>query len=198
MVSEDQIQKAEATARNAFEATKRIYDLAFIAHERLSADVGEQLGLKVSRGWNSQSASYINQYGRLTDAESWMLRRYGYTVFTASKARHLPPEVAPFILFSLLTRKADPPRVIYGILTNIDWGENQAMEHEPFLYEISEKREQKPLEVRGVRLMSKRGSADVDFESLSLFAVNDDTIGEVTKRIVDWLEDRLTHREGNK
>ena len=110
----------------------------------------------------------------------------------------MPPEVAPFILFSLLMRKAEPPRVICGVLTNINWGENQVIEHEPFMYEISERREQKPLEVRGVRLMSKRGSADVEFEELSLFAITDDTIGEVTKAIVDWLEDRLTRREGDR
>jgi len=91
----------------------------------------------------------------------------------------------------MATRKLDRPELIYGILTNIDWGEGQAIEIEPFMYEISERREQKPLEVRGVRLMSSKGSADVEFKSLPLFAITEDTIGDITAEIVAWFEERL-------
>ena len=192
MVTDEQIRKANDTAKMAFEATKRIYDLAIIVWEKISADIGEQLSLKVAgQGWNSQSVGFINQYGRLTQSEIWMLRRYVYTSFTGTKARELKSRTVPFILLSIATRKLNSPELIYGILTNVNWGEGQAVEIEPFMYEISERREQKPLEVRGVRLMSSRGSADVEFKSFPLFAVNDDTIGDITQEMINWFEKKL-------
>lgn len=192
MVTDEQIKKANDTAKIAFEATKRIYDIAIIAWEKISADVGEQLNLRAADyRWGSQSGSYINQYGRLTQAEILILRRYVFTSFTKTKTRELKPKTVPFILFSMVTRKLDRPELIYGILTNVDWGEGQAIEIEPFMYEISERREQKPLEVRGVRLMSSKGSADVEFKSLPLFAITDNTIGDITTEIVTWFEERL-------
>lgn len=192
MVTDEQIKKANAIAKTAFEATKMIYDLAIVAWEKISADVGEQLNLKVADSrWGSQSGSYINQYGRLTKAEILVLRRYLYTSFAKTKTRELKPKTLPFILFSMATRKLDPPQLIYGVLTNIDWGEGQAIEIEPFMYEISERRGQKPLEVRGVKSMSSKGSADVEFKSLPLFALSEETINDIITEIVAWFEERL-------
>jgi len=192
MVTDEQIKKANTIAKTAFEATKMIYDLAIVAWEKISADVGEQLNLKVADSrWGSQSGSYINQYGRLTKAEILVLRRYFYTSFAKTKTRELKPKTLPFILFSMATRKLDPPQLTYGILTNIDWAESQAIEIEPFMYEISERREQKPLEVRGVKSMSSKGSADVEFKSLPLFAISEDTINDIVTEIVAWFEERL-------
>lgn len=192
MVTDEHIKKANDTAKIAFEATKRIYDLAIIAWEEISADVGEQLSLKVADyRWGSQSRSYINQYGRLTQAEILVLRRYVYTSFTKTKTRELEPRTVPFILFSMATRKLDSPELIYGILTDVDWGEGQAIEIEPFMYEISERREQKPLEARGVKSVSSKGSADVEFKSLPLFAISEDTINDIVTEIVAWFEERL-------
>ncbi len=192
MVSNEQIKKAEETARNAFEATKRIYDLAFIAWRKMSADIGEQLGLKASYGWGRVDAGFINQYGRLSEAEVSILKRYVYTTFGSTKAGELKHNMVPFILFSIANRRLEPPQLIYGVLTKVDWGQGQSMEIEPFMYEISEKREQKPLEVRAVKTVSKKGSANVEFESLSLFRITDDTIGDITKEIVDWFNAHLT------
>jgi len=192
MVSNEQIKKAEETARNAFEATKRIYDLAFIAWRKMSADIGEQLGLKASYTWGRVDAGFINQYGRLTEAEVSILKRYVYTTFAGTKAGELRHNMVPFILFSIANRKLEPPQLIYGVLTKVDWGQGQSMEIDPFMYEISEKREQKPLEVRAVKTVSKKGSANVEFESLSLFGITNDTIGDITKEIVDWFNAHLT------
>ena len=192
MIPKDQIDKANETARNAFEATKRIYDLAFIAWRKMSADIGEQLSLKVSLGWGRVDAGFINQYGRLTEAEVSILKRYLYTTFAGTKAKELKHDMVPFILFSIANRKLEPPQLIYGILNNVNWGKAEAVETEPFMYEISEKREQKPLEVRGVKIVSKRGSANVEFEWLSLFSITDDTIGDITKEIADWFNEKLS------
>lgn len=186
MVTKEQIDKANETARNAFEATKRIYDLAFTVYYKMSADIGEQLSLKVNRGWGRVDASFINQYGRLSLAEVSILRRYLYIYFTGTKAKELKDGVVPFILFSIANRKLEPPQLIYGVLSEVSWGQGQSVEIEPFMYEISEGREQKALEVRGVKTVSKRGSANVEFRSLSLFEITDDTIGDITKEIVDW------------
>jgi hypothetical protein len=192
MVTDEQLKKANAIAKTAFEATKRIYDLAIVASEKISADVGEQLNLKVADyRWGSQSGSYINQYGRLTKAEILVLRRYFYTSFGKTKTRELKPKTLPFILFSIATRKLDPPQLIYGILANVDWAEGQPVEIEPFMYEISERREQKPLEVRGVKSMSSKGRADVEFKSIPLVAISEDTINDIVTEIVAWFEERL-------
>jgi len=198
MVSDEQIKNADKTAVNAFEATKRIYDLAFIAWHKMSVDIGEQLGLKINYGWGSVKASFINQYGSLTEAEVNILKRYLYTNFSTTKAKQLKDDVVPFILFSIATRKFDQPRLIYGLLRKVNWGQSEAIEIDPFMYEISEKRKQEPLEVRGVAVMGKRGSAEVEFGYFPLFAITDDTIGDITNRVVDWLNDRLTHLTNSK
>jgi len=198
MEIDERVKKANDTAKIAFEATKRIYDLAFVAWEKISADIGEQLSLKINRGWGRVNAPFINQYGRLTEAEVWVLKRYVYTTFSKTKARQLKDDVVPFILFSIATRKFEQPQLIYGVLSKVNWGQSEAIEIDPFMYEISEKRKQEPLEVRGVTSMGKRGSTDVEFESFPLFAITDDTIGDITKRVLDWLDDRLTHLTNSK
>jgi len=191
MVSDEQIKNADKTAVNAFEATKRIYDLAFIAWHKMSVDIGEQLGLKINHGWGSVNASFINQYGSLTEAEVNILKRYLYTTFSTTKAKQLKDDVVPFILFSIATRKFDQPRLIYGLLRKVNWGQSEAIEIDPFMYEISEKRKQEPLEVRGVTTSSKRGTAEVDFGYFPLFAITDNTVGDITNEIVNWFNERL-------
>ena len=191
MVSDEQVKNADKTAVNAFEATKRIYDLAFIAWPKISADIGEQLGLKINHGWGSVKASFINQYGSLTEAEVNILKRHFYTTFSTTKAKQLKDDVVPFILFSIVTRRFEQPQLIYGVLSKVNWGQSEAIEIDPFMYEISEKRDQKPLEVRGVTTMSKRGTADVEFGYFPLFAITDDTIGDITNEIVNWFNERL-------
>ena len=191
MVSNEQIKNADKTAANAFEATKRIYDLAFIAWQKMSVDIGEQLSLKINRGWGSVKASFINQYGSLTEAEVQILRRYVYTTFSKPKARQLKDDVVPFILFSIATRRFEQPQLIYGVLRKVDWEQSEAIEIDPFMYEISEKRKQEPLEVHGVTATGKKGSAEVEFGHFALFAITDDTIGNITTEIVTWFEERL-------
>lgn len=191
MVSDEQVKNADKTAVNAFEATKRIYDLAFIAWHKMSVDIGEQLGLKINYGWGSVKASFINQYGSLTEAEVNILKRYLYTNFSTTKAKQLKDDVVPFILFSIATRKFDQPRLIHGLLRKVNWGQSEAIEIDPFMYEISEKRKQEPLEVRGVKTSSKRGTAEVEFGSSSLFSIIDDTVGDITNEIVNWFNERL-------
>jgi len=191
MVSDEQIKNSDKTALNAFEATKRIYDLAFIAWHKMSVDIGEQLGLKINHGWGSVKASFINQYGRLTEAEVNILKRYLYTTFSTTKARRLKDDIVPFILFSIATRKFDQPQLIYGLLRKVNWGQSEAIEIDPFMYEISEKRKQEPLEVRGVTTSSKRGTAEVDFGYFPLFAITDNTVGDITNEIVNWFNERL-------
>lgn len=191
MVSNEQIKNADKTAANAFEATKRIYDLVFIAWHKMSADIGEQLSLKINYGWGSVKASFINQYGSLTEAEVNILKRYLYTTFSKTKARRLQDDVVPFILFSVATRRFEQPQLIYGVLSKVDWGQSEAIEIDPFMYEISESRDQKPLQVRGVIIVSKRGTAEVEFGSSPLFAITDDTIGDITNEIVNWFNEKL-------
>ena len=191
MVSDEQIKNADKTAVNAFEATKRIYDLAFIAWHKMSVDIGEQLGLKINHGWGSVNASFINQYGSLTEAEVNILKRYLYTTFSTTKAKQLKDDVVPFILFSIATRKFDQPRLIYGLLRKVNWGQSEAIEIDPFMYEISEKRKQEPLEVRGVTTINKRGTAEVEFGYFPLFTMTDDTIGDIINEIVNWFNKRL-------
>jgi len=191
MVSDEQIKNADKTAANAFEATKRIYDLAFIAWHKMSEDIGEQLGLKINNGWGSVKASFINQYGSLTEAEVNILKRYLYTTFSTTKAKQLKDDVVPFILFSVATRRFDQPRLIYGLLRKVNWGQSEAIEIDPFMYEISEKRKQEPLEVRGVTTSNKRGTAEVDFGYFPLFAITDNTVGDITNEIVNWFNKRL-------
>lgn len=193
MITDEQIKKANETARNAFEATKRIYDLAAVACARMTENIAEQLGLK-SEGWwwNSGNTWYLQRYGQLSDSEKLVLKRYCFCDFVGTKSRTLPDDVVPFILFSIATRKfSQYPSVIYGILRNIKWSEEQKPEVEPFIYEISERRQQEPLEVSGVNVLSKRGSATVEFDSKSLFDITDDTIGDITNEIVEWFEERL-------
>jgi hypothetical protein len=191
MVSDEQIKNADKTAANAFEATKRIYDLVFIAWRKITEDIGEQLGLKIKHEWGSVKASFINQYVSLTEAEVNILKRYFYTTFSATKAKKLKDDVVPFILFSIATRKFDQPQLIYGLLRKVNWGQSEAIEIDPFMYEISEKRKQEPLEVRGVNTASKRGTAEVDFSHFPLFAITDDTVGDITSEIVNWFNERL-------
>ena len=175
MVTGDQIDKADETVANAFEATKRVYDLVFIAWERMSAELAEQLGLKANRHWESTGQRYLSRYGKLTQAEREALRRYRFTIFTSTQMRQLPDDKVPFILFSIATRKFKPPLFIYGILSNIDWGEGQKIEIEPFMYEISEKRGQSPLEVSGgFTIISKKGSANAEYVPISLFEITDE------------------------
>ena len=133
MVSDEQVKNADKTAVNAFEATKRIYDLAFIAWHKMSVDIGEQLGLKINYGWGSVKASFINQYGSLTEAEVNILKRYLYTNFSTTKAKQLKDDVMPFILFSIATRKFDQPRLIYGLLRKVNWRQSEAIEIDPFI-----------------------------------------------------------------
>ena len=191
MVSDEQIKNADNTAANAFEATKRIYDLAFIAWHKMSEDIGEQLGLKVNYRLGSVNASFINQYGSLTEAEVNILKRYLYTTFSTTKARQLKDDVVPFILFSIATRKFDQPRLIYGVLKKVNWGQSERIEIDPFMYEISEKRKEGPLEVRGVTTSSKRGTAEVDFWYFPLFAITDETVGDITNEIANWFNKRI-------
>ena len=191
MVSDEQIKNADKTAVNAFEATKRIYDLAFIAWHKMSVDIGEQLGRKVNYGWGSVKSSFINQYGSLTDAEVNILKRYLYTTFSTTKARQLEDNIVPFILFSIATRRFEQPQLIYGLLRKVNWGQSEAIEIDPFMYEISEKRKQEPLEVRGVTTTGKRGTAEVDFGYFPLFAITDDTVGDITNEIVNWFNERI-------
>jgi len=192
MVKDEQIKRANETARNAFEAVKRIYDLAVIAWQTISEDAADQLGLrKLSGAWSSGDSGFLQRYGQLSDSERVVLRRYLYTALTGTKSRTLPETVVPFILVSVATRKfSQQPAVIWGMLKDINW-QDQKSELEPFMYEISEKRQQPPLEVTGQGIMSKRGSAIVEFNSISLFEITNDTIGEISKEIVDWFRERL-------
>jgi len=192
MATRDQIDKADETVANAFEATKRVYDLVFIAWEKLSAELAEQLNLKANRHWDSTGQRYLNRYGKLTQAEREILRRLRFTDFTSTQMRQLPDNKVPFILFSIANKKFKPPLFIYGILSDIDWGEGQKVEIEPFMYEISEKRGPSPLEVSGgVTSVSKKGSANAEYVPLSLFEITDDTIGDITRTIIDWFNKRL-------
>lgn len=192
MVTDEQIKKANETTRNTFEVVKRVYDLAAIACQTISEDVMEQLGLKRLAGWwSSGDSGFLQRYGQLSESERVILKRYLYTAFTGTKSRSLPDSVVPFVMISLATRKFNQqPAVIWGILKDIDW-QGQKVEIEPFLYEITEKRQQAPLEVTGLGIMSKRGTADVQFDLKSLFEITDDTIGDITNEIVEWLKARL-------
>jgi hypothetical protein len=192
MVTKEQIKRANETARNAFEAVKRIYDLAAIVWQTISEDVAEQLGLRRLTGsWSSGDSGFLQRYGLLSDSERIILRRYLYTGFTGTKSRTLPESLVPFILVSVATRKfSQQPAVIWGVLKDINW-QGQKAEIEPFMYEISEKRQQDPLEVTGLGIVSKRGSSIVEFDSKSLFEITDDTIGDITKEMVDWFRERL-------
>lgn len=193
MVTEEQIEQANKTAADAFEATKRIYDLAAIAWQRVSEDVADQVGLKRLAGWwSSGDSKFLQRYGPLSDSERTVLKRYLYTAFAGTKSSPLSEGVVPFVLFSIATRKfSQKPALIYGILRNVAWGEGQRPEMEPFMYEISEKRRQGPLEVSGVTVLSKKGTAMAQFDSRSLFEITDDTIGDITKEIIDWFNKKL-------
>jgi hypothetical protein len=136
-------------------------------------------------------ASFINQYGSLTEAEVQILRRYVYTTFSKTKARQLKDDVVPFILFSVATRRFEQPQLIYGVLREVNWGQSEAIEIDPFMYEISEKRKQEPLEVHGVTVMGKKGIAEVEFRSSPLFSITDDTVGDIINKIVNWFNERL-------
>jgi len=193
MVTEEQIEKANQTAADALEATKRIYDLAATAWEAISEDVAEQVGLRrVSGWWGPGDLRFVQRYGQLSESEKMVLKRYLYTAFGGTKTNPLPESVVPFVLFSVATRKfSQKPALIYGILRNVAWGEGQKAEIEPFMYEISEKRRQGSLEVSGVTVLSKKGSAMAQFDSRSLFEITDDTIGDISKEIIDWFNKKL-------
>jgi hypothetical protein len=192
-VTDEQIRRANETTRNAFEAVKRVYDLAAIAWKTISEDVGEQLGLRKSAAtWNSEGLRFLQRYGQLSESERTVLRRYLYSAFAGTKSRNLPDTVVPFILVSIAGRKfSQGPALIWGVLKEIDW-QGQKSELEPFMYEISEKRQMAPLEVIGQSVMSKKGSAVVEFKSKSLFEINNDTIGDISKEMVDWFSERLS------
>ncbi len=193
MVTDGQIEQANKTAADAFEATKRIYDLAAIAWQRISEDVAEQVGLKQSAGlWSSGDSRFLQRYGPLSDSERVVLKRYCYTAFAETESSPLSEGVVPFVLFSIATRKfSEKPALIYGILRNVAWGEGQEAEVEPFMYEISERRRQGPLEVSGATVLSRKGSAMAQFDSRSLFEITDDTIGDITQEIIDWFNKKL-------
>ena len=193
MVTNEQIEQANKTAADAFEATKRIYDLAAIAWQRISEDVAEQVGLKRSAGsWSSGDSRFLQRYGQLSESEKIVLKRYWYTAFAGTKSHPLPESVVPFVLFSIATRKfSQKPALIYGVLRNVAWGEGGKAEIESFMYEISEKRRLGPLEVSGATVLAKKGSAIAQFDSKSLFEITDDTIGDITKEIIDWFNKKL-------
>lgn len=192
MVTDEQIKRANETAGNAFECVKRIYDLADVTRQRLSEDVAEQLGLRRLGGtWSSGDSGFLQRYGQLSESEKTILKRYLYASFGGTKSRTLPETMVPFILVSVATRKFNQqPAVIWGILKDINW-QGQKSELEPFMYEISEKCQEGPLEVTGQSVMSKRGTATVKFSSKSLFEINSDTIGNISKEMVDWFKERL-------
>jgi len=192
MITKEIIKKANEKARIVFEATKRIYDLAFVAQETMSEDIAEQLGFKKELSWGRQDAKFINRYGKLSNAEVWNLRRYTYTTFSPRKTKERQIETVPFILLSIATRRFTwPPELIYGVLRDIDWGEVQQLEIEPFMYEISEKRQQGPLQVSRVNVLSQTGTAVTEFQTKSLFEITDDTIGDITREIIGWFSEKL-------
>ena len=193
MVTDGQIEQANKTAADAFEATKRIYDLAAIAWQRISEDVAEQVGLKQSAGlWSSGDSRFLQRYGPLSDSERAVLKRYCFTAFARTESTPLSESVVPFVLFSIATRQfSQKPALLYGILRNVAWGEGAEAEVEPFMYEISERRRQGPLEVSGAETLGKKGSAMAQFDSRSLFEITDDTIGDITQEIIDWFNKKL-------
>jgi hypothetical protein len=193
MIVDEQVQKANEVAEKALEATKRIFDLGAIACEKIMESIAEQLNIKREGWWwNSGNTWFLQRYGQLSNAEKLAIKRYCYCYFTGTKSKDLPDNLVPFLLISIATRKfAQKPAVIYGVLKDMVWSENQKAEIEPFMYEISEKRLQEPLEVSGVGILSKKGSATVEFSSKSLFEITDDTIGDITNEIVEWLSKKL-------
>ena len=192
METDKQIDQANEVATIALETTKRIYDLVFTVLETMSEDIAAQLNLKRETSWGRMDSRFINRYGTLSTSEIAVLRRYVYANFTGTKARPLKDNIAPFILFSVATRKfSQKPALIYGILRDIDWGAEQKMEIEPFMYEISERRREGVLEVSRVNVISQKGSAVVEFNSRSLFEITEESVGDITKEIVDWFEERL-------
>jgi len=192
MVTDEQLRRANETARNAFECVKRIYDLAAVTWHRVSEDVAEQLGLRRFTGtWSSGDSGFLQRYGQLSESERIVLKRYVYTCFAGTKSRALPETVVPFILVSVATRKfSQQPALIWGILKDVNW-QGQKAEWEPFMYEISEKRQQVDLEVTRLGIVSQKGSCTAAFGLKSLFEVNNDSIGDITKEIVDWFKARL-------
>jgi len=193
MVTEEQIEKANQTAADALEATKRIYDLAATAWEAISEDVAEQVGLKQLAGsWSSGDSRFLQRYGQLSESEKIVLKRYCYTAFAGAESSPLSEKVVPFVLFSIATRKlSQQPALIYGVLRNVAWGEAAEAEVEPFMYEISEKRRLGPLEVSSATVLSKKGSAIAQFDARALFEITDDTIGDISKEIIDWFNKKL-------
>ena len=122
MVTDEQIKRANETARNAFECVKRIYDLAAVTWQRVSEDAVEQLGLRRLGGtWSSGDSRFLRRYGQLSQSETIVLRRYLYTTLAGIKSRTLPENVAPFILVSVAMRKfSQQPAAIWGILKDIN------------------------------------------------------------------------------
>ena len=192
MVTDEQVRQANEIARKGFEVTKRIYDLATVAWQQMSEDVMEQLNLKKRVGWwSSGDANFLQRYGQLNESERIVLKRYCYTAYGGTKSRQLPEDVVPFILFSIATRKfSQQPALIYGILRDVDW-KGQKAEIEPFMYAISEKRQHGGLEVSGLNVLSKQGSANVQFNMRSLFEITDDTIGDITQEMINWFQENL-------
>ena len=198
VVTPEQIEKANFTVKTGLEIAKKVYDLADVACERMSQDIAEQLNLKKRQGekWGTMEEGFAQRYGSLTYTERYIVRRYCFAFFDA-KSRELPKDAIPFILFSIATRSfTPPPAFIYGVIRNIHWGGGQKQwlkaDIEPFMYEISEKRRQGPLEVCSSKTLSKKGTADVEFVPRSLFEITSDTIGDIVKEVVDWLDERIT------
>jgi len=196
MVTHEENEQAIRTATNALECTKRIYDLADIACEKLAQEIVEQLKFKRMNvdKWGAADERFLQRYGSLSLSERWFLKRYCFAAFEV-RSTQLPSNAVPFILFSIATRKFSmPPMLIYGVVKNIDWQEPQRQwkkdDIEPFIYEIAERRRNGQLGVSSRKTQSKKGTDEVEFDSCSLFKITPQTMGDIAKQVIDWLDER--------
>lgn len=192
MPTNEQIQKSDKTAKNAFEATRRIYDLAFIVSKKIEEELAEQLQLKAKTEPSSSDKWFLSRYGSLSDGEGLLLR-YICVLLKSSKQRQLPDNILPFVLFSIATRKFEKaPMILYGILKDINWGENKQMEILPFLYELSEKRKECSMEVLSKIYTAQKGTADAVFEQISLFEITDKSFGDIASKIAKYIDNLIS------
>jgi len=201
MVTKEQIEKANETARKAFEATKRIYDLAFIALEKINNALRDRKGPKPELISGTQDKRILTRYGQLSPSEKEILKRYRALYIPSSISRETEVGIAnkqktkvQFVLFSIATRDFKEPMLIYGDLQNLEWIGNTKYSDkdkiESFMYEISEKREEvynKMIEVPG-KTLAEKGSAKAIFESKSLFSITNETLPDLIDEIIKYFE----------